>query len=197
MRLNKTLLSVGLLLALGATPEAGQRGAVTLTVPPPSGLSPGLTFTAPWRPAGSGGTRIVGAVIDIGQVPVAKVKVRLRNFVTGEVVAEVESNANGEYSFLEVEPGTYVVEMFIDGRYIVSVSNVGAVGRNQTLQTVVQLAGRWDLARQTVVTPENAFNFVGVSAATTMAAATMSAAVTENITPSAQGVPVSSSSVGR
>ncbi|MDO8678936.1 MAG: hypothetical protein Q7R30_10290 [Acidobacteriota bacterium] len=108
-------------------------------------------------------------------------------------MAELESNANGEYSFLEVEPGTYVVEMFIDGRYIVALSNAGAVSRNETLQTSVQLQGRWDLATQTVVVPQNAFDFVGLSAATTMAGATMTAATTESITPTAPGVQLSPS----
>lgn len=196
MRIHKTLVKVGLLIALGATLGAEQRGTVILAPPLPSGLSPRLSFAAPWRPAGSGYTRVVGSVIDSRQVPVAKIKVGLRNIGTGEVMAELVSDANGEYSFLEVEPGTYFVEavaMIIDGRYIVVLSNAGAVGRSETLQTTVQLQGRWDLARQAVVVPRIAFNFVGLSAATTMAGATMAAATTESITPTAPGVQLSPS----
>lgn len=192
MRNYKALIGVGLIIVFGATVGAEQRGQVILVAPPPSGLSPGLKFTAPWRPAGSDGTRIIGSVIDVRQMPVAKVKVRLRNITTGEVMAESESSASGEYSFPEVEPGTYVVEMFVDNRYIVALSNAGSIGRNETMQMVVQLAGRWDTVTQTVVAPQNAVNFVGLSAATTMAASTMTAAVTENIPPTEAGVPTSS-----
>ena len=197
MQYPKIALGVGLMLTFVAALGAEQRGTATLAPPPPTGLSPGLSFAASWRPAGSEGTKVVGSVIDSRQTPVAKVKVRLRNISTGEVMAEVESNENGEYAFPEVEPGTYLVEMFIDGRYVVALSNAGSVARNETLQTVVQLAGRWDSATQAVITPQNAFNFVGLSATTTMAAATMTAAMTERIAPSQQGVSVSTSSVGR
>lgn len=185
------LAGFGCVIMVGVTAAAEQRGSASLVPPPPSGISSGLTFAAPWRPDGSGGTQIVGTVIDIRQVPVAKVKVRLRNILTGEIVAESESNGNGEYSFPEVEPGTYVVEMFIDNRYIVALSNAGSIARNEIMQTVVMLPGRWDDATQTVVAPLNAGMFGGMSAATTMAAATMTAAQTENIPPKDEGVPLS------
>lgn len=192
MRHQQLLANLGLILALGVgAAAADQGGQVTLAPPPPSGISSGLTFTATWRPAGSGGTRIQGSVIDIQQVPVAKVKVRLRNVTTGEVMAEAVSDDKGEYSFPELEPGVYVVEMFIDNRYIVALSNAGSVARNETLQTVIQLPGRWDSATQTVVAIQNGFLYIGLSAATTMAANTITAAVTENIPPTEPGMDAS------
>ena len=39
MRINKTLVRVGLLIALGATAKAEQRGSVSLAPPPPSGVA--------------------------------------------------------------------------------------------------------------------------------------------------------------
>ncbi len=190
MRHQQLIANLGVILALGtgAALSAEQRGTVTLELPPLSGISNALRFTAPWRPNGSAGTRIVGSVIDIQQTPVAKVKVRLRNMTTGEVVAETESDDKGEYVFPELEPGMYVVEMFIDNRYIVALSNAGSVARFETLQTVIQLPGRWDGASQTVVFERNAVNFLGMSAATTLTAATLTSAVTEQIPTSDQGV---------
>jgi Carboxypeptidase regulatory-like domain len=190
MRHQQLIANLGVILALGtgAALSAEQRGTVTLELPPLSGISNALRFTAPWRPDGSAGTRIVGSVIDIQQTPVAKVKVRLRNITTGEIAAETESDDKGEYFFPELEPGMYVVEMFIDNRYIVALSNAGSVARFETLQTVIQLPGRWDGASQTVVPERNAANFLGISAATTLTAATLTTAVTERIPTSDQGV---------
>lgn len=188
MRYQKLAIGVGLVLALGAAVGAEQRGQVTLELPPLSGVSNALRFTAPWQPEGGGITRIVGTVIDINQVPIVKVKVRLRNITTGEVVAETESNGDGEYAFPDLDPGVYVVEMFIDNRYVVALSNAGAVGRFETLQTVIQLPGRWDSATQTVDLQQNASSFIGMSAATTLTAATLTEAVTEEIPTTDQGV---------
>lgn len=197
MRYAKAAIGVGLVMALGAAVGAEQRGTATLESPPPTGLSGGLRFTAPWRPAGGGLTRVVGAVVDSRQVVVAKVKVRLRNLTTGEIIGETESDENGEYSFPEMEPGTYVVEMMIDNRYVVAVSNVGSVSRFETLQTVIQLPGRWEIGTQTLVAEQSAASFVGLSSATTMAATTIAFAVTEAIPPIVAGVELSPSSISR
>lgn len=184
-------IGVTVMATIGATLAAEQRGGnVTLTPPPPSGVSAGVKFSAPYRPEGAG-TRVVGTVIDIRQVPVAKVKVRLRNTTTGEVLSETVSDQNGAYSFPEVEPGNYVVEMFIENRYVVALSNNGAVSRDQTWTSVIQLPGRWETVTQTVVNENRAVNFVGVSASTSMTAATMTQAVTQEIRAIDTGVMVS------
>lgn len=189
MRHLTAIFGVGVILALGAVVAAEQRGGnVTLELPPMSGISNALRFTAPWSPEGSGGTRILGTVIDIRQVPVAKVKVRLRNLTTGEVIAETVSNENGEYAFPELEPGLYVVEMLVDNRYVVALSNAGSVARFETMQTVIQLPGRWDTATATVVPQQSVANFMGMSAATTLTAATLITAVAEDVPTSAPGV---------
>lgn len=188
MRHLKIAIGVGLVLTLGGAVRAEQRGNVKLELPPLSGLSNALRFTAPWQPEGGGSTQIVGTVIDIRQTAVAKVKVRLRNITTGEIVAETESNGDGEYTFLDLEPGLYVVEMLIGDRYIVALSNAGSVARFETLQTVIQLPGRWDGATQTIEPQQNAASFMGMSAATTLTAATLTQAVTEDVPTTDQGV---------
>jgi hypothetical protein len=176
---------------LGGASLAAQRGTANLVPPPPSGLIPSVKFVEDWKPAGSGITKIVGTVIDIRQVPVKRVSVRLRNITTGAVVAITESNDNGEYEFPEVEPAAYVVEMFLGDRYVVAVSNTGAVARHETLQTVIVLPGRWDDLRQVVVPIRDLGNFAGMSSADTLAAATLTVAGTQNITPADPGEPVS------
>jgi Carboxypeptidase regulatory-like domain len=194
MRYARIAIGVGLVLALGAGAGAEQGGTVTLELPPLSGVSQALRFAAPWQPEGGGSTMIVGTVIDSRQMVVARVKVRLRNITTGEVIAETESNDDGEYSFTDVEPGLYVVEMLFGDRYVVALSNAGSVARFETLQTVIQLPGRWDSLTQTIEAQPAVSSFMGMSAATTLTAATLVTAVTEQIPTSDQGVEASPSS---
>lgn len=176
-----------MIIAAGVAATA-QRGTATLERPAPSALR----FVEVYRGNGLGGpTNIIGTVIDIRQVPVAKVKVRLRDLNTGETVATGESDDNGDYVFPDVEPGTYIVEMFIADRYVMAVSNVGSLGRYETMQTVVQLPGRWDSFRQEILPVQNPGAFVGLSSQATMAGSTIAVAQGQDVPPANPGEPVS------
>lgn len=178
---------IGVVMAAG-TGLLAQSGAIRL-VPP---TRQAVQFAQPWRPANGGGdTKIIGTVIDIRQVPVGGVTVQLRSLVTGAVEKVIESNANGEYEFDGVDPGTYVVEMVLVDGYVVALSNAGSIGQFETLRTVVQVPGRWNLQLQSMVTPQNGFNFLGMSAQTTMASATITLAANMSISPVESGEPVS------
>lgn len=176
----------GLVLMCGAslTAQTGVR-----LVPP---ARPGVTFAESWRPANAkSGTRIIGTVIDLRQVPVAYAKVQLRNLVTGSVAMESLANDNGEYEFLLDDPGTYVVEMSMVDGDVLALSNAGSLARYETLNTVVQLPGYWDAGLRTMTMPQNAANFLGMSSQTTMTATTLALATDLNITPMDPGEPVS------
>lgn len=182
MRKFISVAVMGLVLA-GITVSADQS-----YVPPPSGLK----FSEPWRPAGSqGDTRVIGSVIDIRLIPVTRVKVQLRNLDTGTVTESAMTDDNGEYEFDIEVPSSYVVEMVLVDGYIISLSNAGSVARYETLQTVIQLPGRWDALRQALLPNQTTFGFVGVSSEISMTAATMSLAVTHDISPMDAGEPVS------
>jgi hypothetical protein len=184
MRTKNWLAGSALILALGGGVAAQQGGLV-----PPS---PTLTFSEVWRPSTvTGLTQVIGIVIDIRQVPVANAKVQLRNLNTGQVEQQADANEKGEYQFAVVEPGTYVVEMVLIGGYVVALSNAGSVARYETLQTVVRLPGRWDILANNVVMMQKMTDFVGMSSATTMTAATLTLAVDQNIAPVDAGEPVS------
>ena len=104
---------------------------------------------------------------------------------------ETVANDNGEYEFLVDDPGTYVVEMSMVDGYVLALSNAGSLARYETLQTVVQLPGRWDAGLRTMTMPQNAANFLGMSSQTTMTATTLALATDQNITPVDPGEPVS------
>lgn len=177
-----------MIATLGATAAAQQRG-ITLVRP---NTSTAVKFSAPWRPdGGTGETRVVGTVIDIRQVPVTYARVQLRDLKTGAVLATAETNELGEYDFELIDPGMYVVEMVMVDNYVIALSNAGALRRYETLNTVVQLPGRWDFASRTMFAAVNASAFFGMGSARTMTSSTLSLAVDSEIRPINPGEPVS------
>jgi hypothetical protein len=153
---------------------------------------PSVSFAAPWRPnGGSTLTRVVGTVVDIRQIPVPNARVQLRNLDTGNVEETVDTSEEGDYLFEVEDPATYIVEMVMVDGYVVALSNAGSVARYETLNTVVQLPGRWDAASRTVVVPQAMTSFFGMSAQTTMTAQTLQIAVEQDIKPTDPGRPVS------
>jgi hypothetical protein len=162
------------------------QGRATLVRPPRQGVF----LAEPWRPAFRGDTKVIGHVIDIRQVRVPHATLQLRNLINGSVQKGSESDENGEYQFLIDDPGTYVVEMVKDG-YVLALSNAGSLARFETLQTVVQLPGRWEGVGRGMVMPTNVTHFIGMSAATTMTAETVAIALKQSIQPVDSGEPVS------
>ena len=141
--------------------------------------------------SGSHVIRITGTVIDIRQQPVAYARVQLRNLLLGVVEQATTANGNGEYVFVVATAGTYVVEMVLANGHVVALSNAGTVGSSQTMQTVVQLPGRWDATSGRMVMPQNVTNFFGMSSQSTMTAATLQLATEMNIAATDPGEPVS------
>ena len=181
---NRTVVLVGaLVVALGAGASA-QRGRAMMVPAHPSGLA----FVGP---SNGGTTQVVGIAVDAHRVPVAGARLRLRDLNTGEILAFADANEDGEFVFPDVEPGSYVVEMILGDRSVVAVSNAGTIVRTETLQTVVQVAGRWDAATKTVVPLGSNWLWAGLSAADTMAGQSMLIAAGQSVPPANAGEPVS------
>jgi hypothetical protein len=117
--------------------------------------------------------------------------VQLRNLKDGNILASDDTNQLGEYEFSLIEPGSYVVEMVMVDNYVIALSNAGSLARYETLQTVVQLPGRWDYATRSVIAPVNASSFFGMGSANTMTSSTLAMAVDSDIRPITAGEPVS------
>jgi hypothetical protein len=192
VRFARNLLALVLLATLGLS-AAEQRGEVRLVKPPAAPIK----FSAPWRPAGSTATetRVVGTVIDIRQVPVSYAKVQLRDLKTGLVLASDDTNDMGEYEFDVAEPGTYVVEMVMVDNYVLALSNAGSLARYETLQTVIQLPGRWDAAARSMFMPVAATAFFGIGSINSMTSTTIALAGDQDIRPVDAGESVSPNNV--
>lgn len=190
VRNHSVVTSLGLIFVIGVSAAAGQ-GVIRREDPPPPGREIERSAVNFSGRVGTGPTRVLGTVIDIRQIPVSNVRVQLRNLDTGEVEQSADSNSMGEYEFTLDESGTYVVEMLMVDGYVVALSNAGSLARSETLQTVVQLPGRWDFGTRTMVTEQNMSTFFGMSAETTMTASTIQIAVAQDIQPADSGTPVS------
>lgn len=193
---QRQLIGIAALFIAFSTQVFGEQGVVIRREDPPSSgreiERSAVSFSAPWRPNGGGGdTKIIGTVIDIRQVPVARARVQIRNLETGNVEQQADANDAGEYQFVLDDPGTYVVEMVMVDGAVIALSNAGALSRYETMQTVLQLPGRWDDVGRRLIVDQNVTSFLGMSAKTTMAAATIEVAVDNNITPRDPGVAVS------
>ncbi len=193
MRHPQLIANLSLILALGAGVAAEQGGTIRRELPPQPSRQierSAVNFSAPSSP---GPTRVIGAVIDIRRIPVAGVTIQLRNLDTGNVEEKIESNELGEYEFAVDESGTYIVEMVMADGSTLAISTAGSLARFQTLQTVVQLPGRWDSASRAMTVPQNMTGFVGMSAETTMTATTIRIAVAQEVKPANPGISVSPS----
>jgi hypothetical protein len=198
MRYQQIVANLGVVLALGVGASAAdQGGTIRREEPPPPSREverSAVQFASAWHPEGStGATRVIGTVIDIQQVPVGKARVQLRNLDSGNIEREGEANDAGEYAFEVEHSGTYVVEMVLVDGYIIALSNAGSLARYETLQTVVQLPGRWDQGRRTMVVDPKLTAFFGMSSRTTMTALSIQIAVEQAVKPVDPGVPVSPS----
>ena len=172
------------LVAAGGPSLLAQQGFI----PAPTGVR----LAEPWRPAGTKGLgRIVGTVVDEHRARVPNARVQLRNLITGEVEQETTANERGEYDFTTANPSTFVVEMIMVGGSVVALSNAGSVSRDATLQTVIQISGRWDVPSSRVVPRQHVTDYFGMSSRATMTAATLELAVNLDIPASDPGEPVS------
>jgi hypothetical protein len=98
--------------------------------------------------------RILGRVIDPTGAVLAGVKVTLTNQATG-VMRDVQTNASGDYTFVEVQPGTYMVE-FEHAGFKKNVQKNITVDVNQvvTLNSAMQIGQAQETVEVTTEAPQ-------------------------------------------
>lgn len=89
--------------------------------------------------ASSASTKVLGAAWHHDNTPIKDANLRLRNVVTGKVLAVAKANDLGRFTFDNVEPGTYVVELVNDSGRVQTVSHVFTVAPGETVATFVRL----------------------------------------------------------
>ncbi len=147
---------------------------------------------APPAPA-RGGTSILGSAWTEDTRPIPKARLRLRNVATGKIEAVTLANDAGEFTFPNVEGGSYVVELVNEAAAVQAVSHVFSIAPGETVATFVRLGtkrprigGFFENAAAAVVT--GAALFQNASTAVTAAAAGLGiTAVTPTSRPASAG----------
>ena len=135
-RLGGRVLAVMTAISLATTSGFAQTGAKTA----PASVQGAKAFV-PHGITVSGMT-IVGSAWKADNTPIPHAKVRLRNVVTGKLVAAAEADDGGEFVFDKIETGSYLVELVSDSGKVMAVSHSFTVGSGETVATFVRLGAK-------------------------------------------------------
>ena len=97
------------------------------------------TGSAVNAPLHSRGTSILGNAWTADNKPIANARLRLRNVTTGKVEAITISNEAGQFTFANIEGGSYVVEMINEAGKVLTVGHVFSIAPGETVGTFVRL----------------------------------------------------------
>jgi len=84
-------------------------------------------------------TRIVGSAWTADNAPIPQAHIRLRNAISGHVEASAVASDLGEFEFLDVDGGSYLVELVNDAGRIQVVGQVFTIAPGETVATFVRL----------------------------------------------------------
>src|SRR5271170_2579725 len=105
-------------------------------------------------PAQGASGRIVGRVADPSAAVLARVKITLTNEATG-ISRDALTNDSGDYSFVEVTPGTYTVQFELAGfKKNVQKSVIVDVNQVVTLNSTLQIGGSQETIEVTSEAPQ-------------------------------------------
>ena len=99
-------------------------------------------------PAGTATTRrmetvssawIMGTAWKADNTPIPQAKVRLRDVGSGKIRDATIANGAGQFTFGDIEPGLYAVELISDNGRVLAVGHTLAVGAGETIATFVRL----------------------------------------------------------
>jgi hypothetical protein len=92
--------------------------------------------------APSPATSIRGNAWTADNQPVPAARLRLRNLMTGKVEAATQANQAGEFTFANVEGGSYLVELVNDTGHVLAVGHRFSIAPGETVGTFVRLGTR-------------------------------------------------------
>ncbi len=134
------------------------------TIAPRTAASPADTATTRRGVEAAGSASIMGTAWKADNTPIAQANVRLRNVGSGKTQAAAIANEAGQFTFGDIEPGSYIVELISDKGKVLAVSHTLAVGQGETIATFVRLGTK---------VPWFGGFFVSAAASVTAAAASM------------------------
>jgi hypothetical protein len=112
--------------------------AVAIAAPRASAGQPETPRGSTARPARS--TAIQGTAWNADSTPIPAARLRLRNATTGRIVAETVANGTGQFTFTNIEQGTYIVELVNESGKVLAVGDAFMVESGETVATFVRLS---------------------------------------------------------
>lgn len=85
---------------------------------------------------------IVGVAWNAVNRPIPGARVRLRNVVTGKVPTTAVASDTGQFTFKNVESGSYLIELVAENGQILTVGHPFTLGEAETVATFVRLPAR-------------------------------------------------------
>lgn len=67
-------------------------------------------------------------------------RLRLRDATSGKIVAVAQANANGQFTFGNIEPGTYAVELVNASGSVLAIGHLFSIASGETVATFVRLS---------------------------------------------------------
>ena len=87
-------------------------------------------------------TAILGQVWTSESRPIPGARVRLRNLGSGKIEAATLANEAGQFTFANIEGGSYLVELINDTASVLAVGQVFSIAPGETVATFVRLGTR-------------------------------------------------------
>ena len=122
-----------------ATPGPAAENPVVNTAPDVSYLTPAAAAVL-----GGKSNALLGFARTSLNTPIPFARVVLRNIRTGQVFARTTANQRGEFSFVDIESNSYVVELLGADGSVVAASPLVTMGRFQVQETELRVAAAAD-----------------------------------------------------
>jgi hypothetical protein len=90
----------------------------------------------------TGATAISGVAFHADDSPIPRAKVQLRNVVSGDVAGAAAANDVGQFVFLGMAPGIYIVELTSRSGKVLAVSDGVAIAHGESATTFVREKGQ-------------------------------------------------------
>lgn len=129
-------------IAISMRASAGRRLVLALSLALlgwPAAVRTSATALAPPRLSGP---PVTGVAWDAHDAPISGARVRLRNVKTAKIAAAAQADEAGRFSFDEVEPDQYAVELVDAKGHVLAVGQMFTVSAGDAVATFVRLGGR-------------------------------------------------------
>lgn len=87
-------------------------------------------------------TTVIGSAWNQDNTPIAAARVQLRNLDDAKVVATAVADEGGKFTFANIEPGTYAVELVGANGKIVTVGQAFVIAQGETVATFVRIGSK-------------------------------------------------------